>query len=91
LPEVGAVGRENLLVVGVISLFVIELLAPVATGDERTFDRRTPVVKVYQDTHEAVVNISGERPLSRSAWGGFDFPDTLDLWGRRFRTRVTVQ
>jgi len=56
----------------------------------QVFDRRTPVVKVYQDTHEAVVNISGERPLSRSAWGGFDVPDTFDLWGRRFRARVAV-
>jgi serine protease Do len=47
-------------------------------------------VKVYQDTHEAVVNISGERPLSSSAWGGFDFPDMFNLWGRRFRARVAV-
>jgi S1-C subfamily serine protease len=56
----------------------------------QTFDRRTPVVSVYQETHEAVVNISGERPLSRSAWGGFDIPDTFDLWGHRFRAKVTV-
>ena len=31
---------------------------------ELTYDRRTPVVKVYQKTHKAVVNIAGERVVS---------------------------
>jgi serine protease Do len=77
------------LIIGT-GLLLIAFSAPAATAGEPAFDRRTPVVKVYQETHEAVVNISGERPLSRSAWGGFDIPDTFDLWGRRFRAQVTV-
>ncbi|MHC4509873.1 MAG: trypsin-like peptidase domain-containing protein [Planctomycetota bacterium] len=64
--------------------------APAAKGKERTFDRRTPVVKVYQDTHRAVVNIAGERAVSSSGWGGFGIPDPFDLWGRRFRAKVAV-
>jgi len=75
---------------GLIGLFLIAAAAPVTKAQEQALDRRTPVVKVYQETHEAVVNISGERPLSRSAWGGFDFPDMLDPWGRRFRAKVAV-
>jgi len=84
------VKKTDLSTITVIQLLVTGLWAPVAAGENQTFDRQTPVVKVYQDTHEAVVNISGERPLSSSAWGGFDFPDMFDLWGRRFRARVAV-
>jgi serine protease Do len=84
------VKKTDLSTITVIQLLVTGLWAPLATGEDRAFDRQTPVVKVYQDTHEAVVNISGERPLSSSAWGGFDFPDMFDLWGRRFRARVAV-
>ncbi len=56
---------------------------------QAAFDRRTPVVKVYDETHKAVVNISGERIVSGSR-RGFDFPDMFDLWGPRYRQEVTV-
>lgn len=86
----GTMNRRSLSVIVIAGLFLTVSLVHAATTGEPTFDRRTPVVKVYQETHEAVVNISGERPLSRSAWGGFDFPDMFDLWGRRFQAKVSV-
>ena len=52
-------------------------------------DRRTPVVEVYEETHKAVVNISGERLVTTSAYPQFDWPDIFDLWGPRLqRQRV---
>ncbi len=60
-------------------------------AEERaTFDRRTPVVKVYEKTNKAVVNISGERLVSASLRSGFDWPDVFDLWGPRYQREVTV-
>ncbi|MHC4203747.1 MAG: trypsin-like peptidase domain-containing protein [Planctomycetota bacterium] len=62
----------------------------VSASEESTFDRRTPVVKVYQNTHKAVVNIAGERLVSSSAWPGYDWPDVFDFWGPRYQRQVAV-
>lgn len=51
------------------------------------FDRETPVVKVYERAHKAVVNVSGEQTVSRRAWPGFD---QFDPWGPRFEQQVPV-
>lgn len=62
-----------------------------ARAEEQTaFDRKTPIVKAYQKTHGAVVNISGERPVSSSVWPHFDWPDMFDLWGPRYRRQIRV-
>ncbi|MHC4440496.1 MAG: trypsin-like peptidase domain-containing protein [Planctomycetota bacterium] len=62
----------------------------VSASEESTFDRRTPVVKVYQNTHKAVVNIAGERLVSSSAWPGYDWPDVFDFWGPRYQRQIAV-
>lgn len=59
-------------------------------GAEVSFERRSPVVKVYEKTHKAVVNISGERVVSTSRGLGFDWPEMFDLWGPRYRQEVAV-
>jgi len=51
------------------------------------FDRQTPVVKVYERTHKAVVNISGEQTVSRRVWPDFG---QFDPWGPRFEQQVSV-
>jgi serine protease Do len=51
------------------------------------FDRRTPVVKVYEQVHKSVVNVSGEQTISRQAWPGFD---QFDVWGPRYQQQVPV-
>ncbi len=84
------VNKRNVPALVATGLLLTVFSDPAARTGEPASERRTPVVRVYQETHEAVVNISGERPLSRSVWGGFDFPDTFDLWGRRFRAKVAV-
>lgn len=57
-------------------------------GEERTrFHRETPIVKVYARTHKAVVNVSGERTVSRRAWPDYDW---FDLWGPRYEQRIPV-
>ena len=55
--------------------------------DKLTFDRRTPIVKVYEETHKAVVNISGERTQRTSIWPEFDLSDMFDFGVTR-RVRV---
>ncbi len=71
----------------VSALLAIGFPAPVCAGGGTAFDRRTPVVKVYQDTHQAVVNIAGERLVSTSIWQGFDWPDMFDRGGPRYRDK----
>jgi len=57
---------------------------------ERPFDRHTPVTRVYQDTHEAVVNIAGERIMAAPRGPGYLWPEMFDLWGPRFQRQVAV-
>jgi serine protease Do len=64
------------------------LLAGPAGGLEKLqFDRQTPVVKVYERTHKAVVNVSGEQTVSRHVWPEFG---QFDPWGPRFEQQVPV-
>ena len=77
-------------VIAASALFAVGLSSPIRAGDGSAFDRRTPVVKVYQDTHQAVVNIAGERLVSTSIWQGFDWPDMFDRGGPRYQRQVAV-
>ncbi len=52
--------------------------------------RRTPIVEVYEKTHETVVNISGTRVVSSSYSSGYNLPDIFDLWGPRLKREVSV-
>jgi serine protease Do len=63
------------------------LLQAVHAQDRLQFDRKTPVVKVYERTHKCVVNVSGEQTISGRAWPGFD---QFDMWGPRFEQQVPV-
>ena len=71
-------------------VFVMVFSPAVSDAEQSGFDRRTPVVKVYQDTHKAVVNIAGERSVMNSAWPGYELPDIFDLWGPRRQRQVAV-
>lgn len=71
-------------------LFSAGLAESVSAQDKQTFNRRTPVVEVYEKTHNAVVNISGERTVSTSIWPEFDWPGMFDFWGPRFQRQVKV-
>jgi serine protease Do len=81
---------DLLSAIAVAQLLLIGLPGSVPARDAPTFDRQTPIVKVYQDTHEAVVNIAGERLMSTSASSGFAWPDMFDFWGPRFQRQVAV-
>lgn len=77
-------------IITIAQLLIIGFSVAVSTGDESTFDRRTPVVKVYEQAHEAVVNIAGERLVSSSVWPGYEWPDMFDFWGPRYQRQVAV-
>ena len=72
----------------IVGLLLIGPAEQVSGQDNLAFNRQTPIVKVYEKTHKAVVNISGERLVSTSIWPGFDWPDMFDLWGPRFQRQV---
>ena len=79
----------NLLsVVAITAILLTGLVKPVSAQDNLTFDRRTPTVKVYEETHKAVVNISGERTVSTSIWPEFDWSDMFR--GPRVQRQVKV-
>jgi serine protease Do len=53
-------------------------------------ERRSPIVKVYEQTHRSVVNISGERVVTTSIWPHFNLPDIFDYWGPRYQREIKV-
>jgi len=77
-------------IITIAQLLVIGFSGAISVGEESAFDRRTPIVKVYQNTHKAVVNIAGERLVSSSAWPGYEWPDMFDFWGPRYQRQVAV-
>ncbi len=77
-------------IIAVIIMFIPGFSGMVSASEVSTYDRSTPVVKVYRNTHKAVVNIAGERFVSSSAWPGYDWPDVFDFWGPRYQRQVAV-
>ena len=73
-----------------VQLFIVGFSGAVSAAENPAYDRRTPVVKVYQDTHKAVVNIAGERLVSSSPWPGYVWPDIFDFGGPRYQRQVAV-
>jgi serine protease Do len=61
-----------------------------AQGKTPAYDRETPVVRVYAKTHKAVVSISGQKTVTRSAWPQFDWPDMFDMRGPQVEQQVRV-
>jgi serine protease Do len=84
------VRAKNLLLATIIVGVFSVGLAERSSAQQQTFSRRTPVVEVYEKTHDAVVNISGERTISTSIWPEFDLPGMFDFGGPRFQRRVKV-
>jgi serine protease Do len=75
------------------STFVLILFATSASlwsQETPHFARETPVVAVYRQTHDAVVNISGEQTVSRRAWPQFDWPPAFGFGGPRVQQEVAV-
>jgi len=80
----------DLKIITIALIFIIGFSGAVSASEESTFDRRTPVVKVYEQAHEAVVNIAGERLVTSSVWPGYQWPDMFDMRGPRYQRQVAV-
>jgi len=78
------------IVTAVAGVALVAWAALQAAEPTLRFDRRTPVVTVYEKTQGAVVNISGQRPVTRRGWPQFDWPGTFDRRGPRFQQQVPV-
>jgi serine protease Do len=73
-----------------MSLFAVALAALLAARSVAAFGRRTPVVTVYANTHQAVVNISGQRPVTQPSWSQFYWPPRHGSRGPRFQQQIPV-
>jgi serine protease Do len=72
-------------------VFILAGLVTVLTGQEQlSFDRKTPVVKVYEKTHKAVVSITGERVETSSIWPNADWPGIFGFGGPKYQRQVKV-
>lgn len=83
-------GIRAMRIIILVQLFIVGFSGAVSAAENPAYDRRTPVVKVYQDTHKAVVNIAGERLVSSSPWPGYVWPDIFDFGGPRYQRQVAV-
>jgi serine protease Do len=86
-----AEGMRLLLAITLACLLLTAPVRPVFAQEQHTFNRRTPIVEVYEKTYKAVVNISGESTVSASVWPELDWPDIFDFGGPRFRRQVQVK
>ena len=80
-------------IVKIASVFVISVIISgnAICGEAQTSQRRTPIVAVYEKTHDSVVNISGTRLVSTSFSSGFGFPDIFEsMMGPRLKQEVSV-
>jgi serine protease Do len=83
--------KTDLLSALLVYLLILVFIEPAsAVQREPALDRHTPVTRVYQDTHEAVVNIAGERLMTTRQGPGYLWPEMFDLWGPRFQRQVAV-
>jgi serine protease Do len=73
-----------------VQLFLTGFVNQSFCSETSRSQRRTPIVEVYEKTRDTVVNISGVRQVSTSAWGGYDWPDLFDFWGPRFKREISV-
>jgi len=80
----------DIRIVTIAQLLIFGFSGAVSASEGPAFDRRTPIVKVYEQAHEAVVNIAGERLVSSSLWPGFEWPDIFDFGGPRYQRQVAV-
>ena len=79
-------------------LFLMVSLITISTGfsgqakceETAIAKRRTPIVEVYEKTHDTVVNISGTRVVTSSYSSGYDMPDIFNLWGPSLKREVSV-
>ena len=90
LLEVKVMRATGLRIVTIALLLIVGFSGAISIGEESSFGRRTPVVNVYEKTHEAVVNIAGERLVSSSVWPGYEWPDMFDFGGPRYQRQVAV-
>jgi serine protease Do len=81
----------NSRISGWVCVFVAAgLISPLPAQNRLQSDRRTPVVKVYERTQKAVVNISGERTVARRLWPDFGQAPGFDSWGPMLEQQVSV-
>jgi serine protease Do len=90
LLEIKAMRIKDLTEIVLVLIVISGISGTVSASERQVFDRRTPVVKVYEQTHEAVVNIAGERTVSSSVWPGYEWPNIFDFGGPRYQRQVSV-
>ena len=83
---------KSRLLITITAVLIISLTfqGQALPAETLSFNRKTPIVTVYEKTHDTVVNISGTRTVSTSSLPGFDWPDLFNVWGPQLKQEVSV-
>jgi serine protease Do len=82
--------RAKIITLTALMFFLSNTNISFCSGVSASSQRRTPIVEVYEKTHETVVNISGVSRVSTSSSRGFAWPDMFDFWGPRSQSQIAV-
>ncbi len=82
--------NRSLVTIAAFLVISVILSTPAICEETLNFNRKTPIVAVYQKTNDTVVNISGTRTVSTSSMPGFEWPDLFDMWGPQLKQQVSV-
>jgi serine protease Do len=80
--------RSQIVTSVTIVFLAVAAIGAFAGAKAPLYDRETPVVQVYKKTHTAVVNIYGQKTVTRSVWSQFDWPDMFG--GPQYEQQVRV-
>ena len=84
------ISKKIIILIAVIQISISGFSSRAFGVDNLNFQRRTPVVEVYDKTKNTVVNISGLRMETASPRSGYYFPDLFDFWGPGISREVSV-
>jgi serine protease Do len=82
--------KKMIILIVAIQLSISGFSSRAFCVDGLNFQRRTPVVEVYEKTQNTVVNISGVRMETARARTGYYWPDMFDFWGPSISREVSV-
>ena len=81
---------RSFITIAALLVFSVIFQGQAICSETLNFNRKTPIVEVYQKTNDTVVNISGTRTVSTSSLQGFEWPSLFDMWGPQLKQEVSV-
>jgi len=84
------ISRKMIILIVVVQISMSGFSNTAFGVDNLNFQRRTPVVEVYEKTKDTVVNISGFRTETTRTRNGYYWPDMYEFWGPSVNREISV-